>query len=252
MVITARNNEKVKLLRRFINDKKTRQEYGVFVAEGKTLLTELPLSCPVLSFFIKQSVEGECRILSERFPSAEVSVLSDEVFDSVADTVTPSGAIAVIETRYADKAEGDTVILMDGVSDAGNVGTIIRTASARGIKTVFCVHACADPFSPKAVRASMGGIFKVNVVETDVMAALSLLKGYRLIALDMNGTDINEYRSNAKKIVIAVGNEAHGLSEEIRRGADDVVSLPMEEGGVESLNASVAAGIAMYMIKKGE
>ena len=224
----------------------------MYVAEGATLLTELPLSCPVLSFYIKESAENKYRDRIERFPKAEQYVLSDDVFDSVADTVTPGGLIAVIKTEVTATVEGDTVALLDGVSDAGNVGTIIRTASARGIKTVFCIHNCADPYSPKAVRASMGGIFKVNVFETDIDEAKNLLEGYKFIALDMNGVNVESYNANAKKIVICVGNEAHGLSEEVKNIADDIVSIPMEEGGVESLNASVAMGIAMYMIKKGE
>lgn len=238
-------------MRRLIGDKKERQERGVYVAEGMTLLTELA-SSSVRSFYIKESAEKECKEIVGRFPDAESIVLSDDVFTSVSDTVSPSGLIAVIEKKTVEAVEGDTVLLLDGVSDAGNVGTIIRTASARGIKTVICVHSCADPFSPKAVRASMGGIFKVNVIESDFDQALKLISDYKLIALDMNGVDINDYRANAKKIVIAVGNEAHGLSEELKKRADDIVSLPMEEGGVESLNASVAMGIAMYMIKKGE
>ena len=252
MIITARSNEKVKLLRRLINDKKERQSQDVYVAEGKTLLTELPSSCPVSCFFLKSSLGSDGKKFSDKFPEAEIVVLSDDVFDTVSDTVSPSGVIAVIKRVHSHSIEGDTVVLMDGVSDAGNVGSIIRTASARGIKTVICVHSCADPFSPKAVRASMGGIFKVNAWEEYAEKALELLKDYRLIALDMNGVDIGKYETQAKRIVIAVGNEAHGLSDEIRKRADDVVSLPMEEGGVESLNASVAAGIAMYMIKKGE
>ncbi len=224
---------------------------GVYVAEGITLLTEIPDDFPVRTFFVRKSNESRSEEIRNRFPEVETLIVNDDVFDSIADTVTPSGLIAVIKKVTYQSVEGDTVLVMDGVSDAGNVGAIIRTACARGIKSVIAIHDCADPFSPKAVRASMGGVFKTKILELSSNNALDLLQSYQKIVLDMGGEDIYSFRSAPQKAII-VGNEAHGVSEEIKSIADATVSIPMVENGVESLNASVAAGIAMYLIKQGE
>ena len=250
MVITARSNERVKFLRRLINDKKERQESGLYVAEGVTLLSSVPENCAVKSFFIRASAETKVSEIVNRFSAAETIVLSDDVYDSVSDTVTPSGITAVIERPGSCEIKGNLILVLDGVSDAGNVGTIVRTAVARGISDVVLVHSCADPYSPKAVRASMGGIFKINVIERAENAE-ELLAGYKVITLDMGGENIFEFEPKGK-IALVVGNEAHGVSEEIRNLADATVAIPMKEDGVESLNAAVAAGIAMYLIGKGE
>ena len=250
MIITARSNEKVKLLRRLNNDKKARQEYSVYVAEGVTLLSAIPESCSVRSFFIRASAESKVSEIVRRFPSAEVVILSDDVYDSVSDTVTPSGITAVIERPGSKKVSGNMILALDGVSDAGNVGTIVRTAVACGIKDVVLAHSCADPYSPKAVRASMGGIFKINVVECGDDFG-KVLDGYTVVTLDMGGENIFGYKPK-EKTALVVGNEAHGVSEEMRALASDTVAIPMEKDGVESLNAAVAAGIAMYLIGKGE
>ncbi len=251
MVITARSNEKVKYLRRLIADKKAREEEGVYVAEGSIILSELSERDRVLAFFVRQTEEAKTEKIVSRFPGAEKHLLSSDVFDSVSDTVTPSGIIAVVKKRVDLDEPGDTVIVLDGVSDAGNVGTIIRTASACGIEDAVILHSCADPFSPKAVRASMGGIFKTNVRILTIEEAKDFLKDFCVVVLDMKGQSIFDYERK-EKTAIVVGNEAHGVSTEVRTMAQDVVSLPMAKDGVESLNASVAAGIAMYLIKKGE
>ncbi len=251
MVITARSNEKVRFLRRLFAEKKLRQEQNVYIAEGFTLVGDIPVSCEVKSFFVRESenVKGE-KIIS-RFPNAEVTVLSDSVFDSVSDTVSPSGIIALVERNKPEAPQEKTVLVLDGISDAGNMGTIIRTASACGVRSVVCLHSCCDPFAPKSVRASMGGVFYENIIETTEEDFLSVLKGYRIFSLDMGGKDIFSFECAENKAIV-VGNEAHGISDFIRACTTQFLAIPMVQRGVESLNASVAAGIAMYMIKKGE
>lgn len=242
MVITSRTNENIKKLKLLIKDKKNRYDAGEFVAEGVTIVKDIPAEL-ISRVFIREGDFDKLSYLAKGKPCYSVK---DDVFDSVADTKTPSGAIAVIKIPVQRAVEGNLALLLCGVSDAGNVGTIIRTACARGIDSVVCVNT-ADPYSPKAVRAAMGGTGKVNICQTDLQSALDMLDDYELIALDMGGICIHDYKQ-AGKTVLAVGNEAHGVPAEVLSKADKIISIPMVENGVESLNAAVSVGIAMYLI----
>ncbi len=242
MVITSTSNDKIKRLRSLYKDRKNRYLYGEYVAEGVTMVKDLDESV-LTEVFIKESRYDE---LSSFFPSEKTVVVKDAVFDTVADTKTPSGVIVTIKIPKNAEISGDKVIMLCGLSDAGNVGTIIRTACARGIKTVICVDT-ADPFSPKSVRASMGGIVKTDIIITDYEKAFSLIDGYMLVALDMDGICIYDYKQ-AGKTVIAVGNESHGIPDCVKSECDVKINIPMAKDGVESLNAAVSAGIAMYLL----
>lgn len=246
MLITSSQNSVLKKLRALYKDKKLRRECGVFIAEGVNLVKDIPNRFGAEELFIKQSKEEELSFIAEKF-EIDPYIVKDELFDAVSDTVTPSGVIAVIKKPITEnKVCGDTVLLLDGISDAGNLGTIIRTAAAKGIETVVCAS-CTDAYSPKAVRAAMAGTFRTSIVETDVRGALDMLRDYSILGLDMSGNCIYGYKKEGK-IAIAIGNEAHGLSEEVRKNVSIFLSIPMKNG-VESLNAAVSASIAMYLIR---
>jgi len=241
MVIQSTSNKKIKKLRSLYRDRKNRYFYGEYVAEGTIICNDLPDDI-ITCVYVKESAVS----LSEKFDPEKTVFVKDEIFDAVADTKTPSGVIATVKMLESKPICGDMVILLCGLSDAGNVGTIIRTACARGVNTVICAET-ADPYSPKAVRASMGGITKVNIIQTDLERALLSLKDFKLAALDMDGICIYDYQKDGK-IVLAVGNEAHGVPDIVRNSCDVKLSIPMQKNGVESLNAAVSASIAMYLI----
>ena len=244
--ISSKQNSRIKNLRSLLKDKKTRAEFGVYVAEGVNLVKDIPPEVTVKELYIQESKYEKLAFLEEKF-STETYIVKDEIFESISETVTPSGVIAVIKKNVFEKTlTEDFVLLLDGIMDAGNMGTIIRTATARGIKTVISVDG-TDPYSPKSVRAAMGGTFYTNVIECSAIEAIELLTDYKIVALDMNGTDIFGYKMNGKT-ALAVGSEAHGLSSILRDRADDIVAIPMKKG-VESLNAAMSIGIAMFIIK---
>lgn len=244
--ISSRQNSKIKHLRNLLKDKKVRTEFGVYVAEGVNLVKDIPFNVIVRELYIQESKYEKLKFLEEKF-STETYVVKDEIFESISETVTPSGVIAVVERNVSRRTlTEDLVLLLDGIMDAGNMGTIIRTAAARGIKTIISVCG-TDPYSPKSVRAAMGGTFCTDVIECSHSEALELLTDYRLVALDMNGIDIFGYKMKGKT-ALAVGSEAHGISDVFRERADDIVAIPMEKG-VESLNAAMSIGIAMFIIK---
>ena len=246
MLITSTQNSRIKNLRALYKDKNLRKTQGVFIAEGVNLVKDVSPCFIVRELYIKQSKYEQLEYIEKKFET-EAYVVKDGIFDAVSDTVSPSGVIAVIEKPvYEMEAKGETVILLDGICDAGNMGTIIRSAAARGISTIISVNG-TDAYSPKAIRASMGGIFYVNVIECIPERALELLNGYKMVVLDMGGEDIYDYKPEYP-IALAVGSEAHGLSETIRNKADKVIAIPMKTG-IESLNAAISISIAMFLIK---
>lgn len=250
MVITSIANEKVKLLRS-LADAKTRKKEGLYIAEGANLIKDIPSPESVRMLFVKESKRDSFEDILSRF-SAETVVLSDELFDRVSDTVTPAGIAAVVEipksTDISD-INDEKIIVLDHVSDAGNVGAVLRTAVAAGYKTAVMLG-CADPYSPKAVRASMSAVFKIKICFSDNNAFLcskNIVK-YDIMILDMMGENIFTHVPHGKYALV-VGNEAHGVSKEIK-AVGRKLSIPMTS--MESLNAAVSAGVAMYLLERNQ
>ncbi|MBP5404706.1 MAG: RNA methyltransferase [Clostridia bacterium] len=246
MVITGISNEKVKFFRS-LKDASGRREAGCFLVEGANSVKDIPESAEVLSLYIKESKEEAFRAISDQF-ACEKIVLSDALFDRVSDTVTPIGIAAVVKKpKSADISEvsSSRVIVLDHVSDAGNVGAILRTAVAAGYKEAIFLGG-ADPYSPKAVRASMSAIFKLRPIfcENNAFLCSKFISLYDIIILDMQGEDIFRCLPR-ERYALVVGNEAHGVGEDIA-AIGRKVSIPMQS--MESLNAAVSAGIAMYVL----
>ncbi len=242
-MITSRQNAAVKEIRSY-KDKKFRDKDGVFVAEGIKLVNEGINS----GFFVEKLVCTEkTEELFSSF-SGEKIVLKDDVYKSVSNETTPQGVMAVIKKPVLKEFGCDgSAILLDGVADPSNVGAIVRTAAASGYTDLYFTEDCADPFSPKAVRASMGGIFRVKAhISTRDYIAENL--NVPFIIADMNGENVFSFNKKGD-FCLVIGNEGNGVSEKIRKKASYTVSIPMENG-MESLNASVSAGILMYLLKK--
>ena len=250
MVITSISNEKVKLFRS-LTTSKGRKESGLYLAEGANLIRDLGEGAVVRYLFVKES-KAECyqEILS-RIDAEEV-VLSDELFDRVSDTVTPAGIAAVIEIpKSLDLSDinADKLLVLDHLSDAGNVGAVLRTAVAAGYKQAVLLG-CADPYSPKAVRASMSAIFKIEICFSDNISFLSskIARKYDIMVLDMMGENIFTHVPRGKYALV-VGNEAHGVGADIKE-AGRALSIPMVS--MESLNAAVSASVAMYLLERNK
>ena len=238
--VTSISNGTVKLFRS-LAEKKFRAAEGLFPVEGGNILKDIPASARVRFVLAVPERAEEART---RFPESAVTVVSRDVMKRVSDTENPYGLAAAVEIPVPEFALPDgCALLLDGVSDPGNLGTLLRTAAATGFKEVYLLD-CADAYAPKTVRASMGGIFRVTVRTVDEKQAVALAADTRSAALDMDGRDIMERPVPAPCLFIA-GSEAHGVRETLKLAAKEVVSLPMT-GGMESLNVAVAAGVAMY------
>jgi TrmH family RNA methyltransferase len=140
----------------------------------------------------------------------------------------------------------DSCILLDGVADPVNVGAILRTAVAAGYKQVYMTSDCADPYSPKAVRCSMSGVFRAQIMRGELDELLKVIN-VPIVVADMNGENVFE-KQIKDKFCLVIGNEGRGVSVTLKERADITVSIPMENG-MESLNAGVSAGILMYNLK---
>lgn len=241
-MITSKQNGLIKEIRS-LADKKFRDRLGQFVVEGiKPINEAIELGqkvCVVLC------TEKALPLLNVQ--DVKVETVTEEVLKSVSEEVTPQGALAVLEKAESVlRAPTGMCLLLDGVSDPSNVGAIVRTAAAAGFNEIYMTLDCADPYAQKAVRASMSGIFRVSVMRADVKEILSVLN-LPLYVADMDGQSVFEHRAKGN-VCLVIGNEGHGVSEEVKKVADFTVKIPMENG-VESLNAAVSASILMYNLK---
>ena len=241
--LTSLKNPKV-MAWRSLKEKKGREEHRAFLVEGVRMVREaLSSSFHVRALLLREDYRLDFCIPTE----IPVFTLPDHVFQSVCDTRTPQGIAAVLELN-AREADGRRLLALDGVQDPGNVGTIIRTADAAGFDGIIFSRDCADLFSPKVLRSTMGSIFRLGFSFPDSLPdALTRLKenGYSVLSSQLDGEPFYERKDVALSFVLVIGNEGNGISDAVKSVATHRLCLPMR-GGAESLNAAVAAGIMMY------
>ena len=240
MIILSRQNPLVKELAS-LKEKKGRRRTGTFLVEGHKMVREAVTSgMDVVRLILREDYAGETYGL----PAVR---LGRDAFAAVCDEKTPQGIAAevAIPLRSVQPPQG-RCLLLDGLQDPANVGAIIRTAVAAGYEDVY-LAGCADPFSPKSVRASMSGVFFARIMQGTQEEILSAIAGMPVIAADMDGEDVFSYVA-PEKFCLAVGSEGSGLSALVRSRADVTVRIPMD-ARTESLNAAVSAGILMYALR---
>lgn len=241
MIISSRQNTRIKRIAS-LKEKKYRQEYGCFVVEGVKMVKEA-----ILSGMEIVEIVGIPSVLSQLPPcDAEIIQTDESVFECLTETRTPQGVLAVmrIPENKRVRPTGCCAVL-DGVSDPGNLGTIIRTCAALGIKDVY-LCGCADAFSPKVIRSSMSGIYSVFIHSFDRETVSDLVSDCRLVVADMGGENIFSV-DLPEPYALVIGNEANGVSDYFRSACDCTVSIPMS-GNIESLNAAVSFAVIAYVL----
>ncbi len=243
--ITSLKNPKVTAWKA-LKDRKGRRESGCFLVEGRKMVEEaLKSAFDVETVLVQEGMELPDGL------TMPVYELPAHVLAAVCDTKTPQGIAAVVRMKE-QSALGKHIVVLDGVQDPGNVGTIIRTADAAGLDGVLLSTQCADVFSPKVLRATMGSIFRMNLRTTDDLPGeLTKLreKGYSILSSQLDGTPFYEREKVAEQFALVIGNEGNGVSEQVQQTATHRVRLPMR-GGAESLNAAIAAAIMMYELMR--
>jgi TrmH family RNA methyltransferase len=250
---------KLLTLARDLGRRKAREKHSLFVAEGvrsveELLRSGLKVQGALVAPQLLSAPRGQALRKSLDESSVEVAEVSEKDFRSAAETDSPQGVIAIgeIPTRSFDTLEIRSVcrlLLLDGVQDPGNVGTILRTAAALGATATIALPGTVDLWNPKVIRSSMGAQFAHRAFHAGSSETLAFLdrNGIELWAADAGGTALN--RGDATpRLAIALGNEGSGLSPEIRAKARKTISLPIA-AGVESLNVAVAAGIILYELR---
>lgn len=240
MLITSASNPKIVAVAK-LADKKYRRQSGQYVIEGVRLVSDAIRHGAMPSgVFVKESVASS-------FDYPNQTVVSDAVFDKLADTVNSQGVLAVVDIPNQPlTAPSGNCLILDGLQDPGNVGTLIRTAAATGFGDVFAVSS-ADLYSPKVLRSAMSAHFCVRLHQTDDMPQLlNLLQGFDVVAADMSGEDVFSAQLGGK-VALVLGNEGNGLSQFCREHVAHKVSLPMAND-FESLNVAVAGSVIMYRI----
>lgn len=238
--------------------RKQREAEGLFLAEGIRVVEELLASPTVPRLaLISSSLEDTDRgraletALRDR---VDVRSLGVGELNELSPTRTNQGVLVIAEipaTRLETVPTGPSaVVVMDGVQDPGNVGTLVRTAAAFGFDAVVSLPGTVDAWNPKSVRASAGGVFRLPVVPMDVAALMDWLEanGHMLLGADAEGQPLPE--RIPERVALAVGNEGAGLGEGVRDRCDGTVAVPMRRGA-ESLNVAVAAGILMHELTRG-
>ena len=243
--ITSAKNPRVAMWRS-LKDKKGRQEHGLFLAEGRKMTWEALAS----SFRVEAVLAEEEKLAELTLPEGiPCFALPGELFRSVCDTRTPQGIAALVRLpEEMPLPRGRRLVALDGVQDPGNVGTILRTADAAGFDGALLSRACADVFSPKVLRATMGSIFRLKLQVTDALPdRLRELResGCAVLASQLDGEPFYQRSVIEPPLCLIIGSEGNGISPEAAAQATHHLRLPMR-GGAESLNAAVAAGIMMY------
>lgn len=243
-------SQRLKKLIKSLHQKQFRDENGLFLVEGEKLAHELLKSDfhPEL-ILIKDSPSSEIIDCIEKFAQNGTPVYTapKHQFDQVCDTKTPQNILAVVNIKHRDMLPEEPFIALDGISDPGNVGTIIRTADWFGFKQVILGKDCADLFNPKTVRSTMGGIFKVRLKYENELA--NYLKEYfpkhKIFGASAHAKKTLQDLKSVKKYGLVFGSEAHGFSEQVKSVINDEFVIE-GKGKTESLNVASAASIAMY------
>lgn len=244
--ITSRKNPLLQQVKKLLSSRKAREEAGLFAADGVKLLGEAVrwypgLDTVILSDAVHADVPESVRLF--RVP--------EDVMASISPMESPQGALFLCrlpEKKAYEPRSG--CLLLDGIQDPGNLGTILRTADALDIP-VTLLEGCADPYSPKTVRASMGAVFRTQPVKADwaeVKAACAEAQiPVAVTALSRRAKDLRQ--ADLRSMAVVIGSEGQGVRREILESADGELIIPMNPR-CESLNAAVAAAIVMWQMKQ--
>lgn len=255
-MITSLQNDRVKLVRALQSSGKSRRKENRVVLEGVRLVGDALAAGSTPDFvFYTQDFTAESHPGSRLFAALqEQSVtcleVSDEVMIHMADTQTPQGILAVVVLPELAIPQSITLaLILDGVADPGNLGTILRTAAAASVDVVFLAPGCVDPFNPKVLRSGMGAHFRLPIVRlnwNDISARLGNLPMY---LADAEGDNHYHQVDWTQPSALIIGGEARGAEMEARQKAQAVISIPMGNAA-ESLNAAVANGVILFEVRR--
>lgn len=241
MIITSLNNEKIKYLTK-LNQKKYRSD--TFLVEGKHLVEEAYKKNLVKLLIVLEDYK------LDNIDNVDTIKVSYDVMKKISLTDTPPKIMAEV-IKKEDKKIGNKVIILDDITDPGNLGTIIRSAVAFNFDTIILSNNTTDLYNPKVIRATEGMLFNINIIRDNLLNIISKLKEEKYFILGTkvtNGKDITKYH-NINKIALIMGNETRGMNRDLDNLCDDYIHIKMNNK-CESLNVGVSASILMYELNK--
>ncbi len=236
-----------------LGQKKFRDEGAVFVAEGPKIINELlaaqPASLETL-YATSQWLQRHPAAVKNIQPDKLIEIKEQEL-ERISFLQTPNEVLAVFKKPAVSSFHFSNSIslMLDGIQDPGNMGTIIRIADWFGIQNIICSPDCADAYAPKVVQSTMGSIVRVQLLYTDLMELLQKNKQLQLYAATLNGESLNAMQP-IKEGVIVIGNESKGIHTALMEACQHRITIP-RIGHAESLNAAVAAGIILSHLTPG-
>ena len=251
--ITSRENGLIKHIIK-LKEKKYRKEYNEYIIEGVKIVEEaIEENAKIKQIIISQeAIESELvqKHLKEELQKIDYIQVPSNIFKLISEVEKPQGVLAIIEkekTKEDIDYSQDIILALDDLQDPGNFGTIIRTADSIGLKQILISKGTTEAYNPKVIRSTMGAIFRVKIIECENLGQTlkNIQKNdYQIVVTDLN-TDKSIYDIKMQKKVIVIGNEANGVSKEIKEQSDIKAIIPMF-GKTESLNASIATGVILY------
>ncbi len=237
MIITSVNNDLIKETVK-LKEKKYRDLTNTFLIEGLHLVNEAINNNLIKVIFVLEDFSFDTNF--------KKIIVSREVMKKLSDNPSLPKIMAIVEKKK-EESIGNKVVILDRVQDPGNLGTIIRSATAFNFDTIILSNDSVDLYNSKVVRSTQGMLFNINILRRDIKEEIANLKSknYLILGTDVyNGSDVSKYTVN-KKFALVLGNEGTGVSEEVKSLCDDNLYIKMNSN-CESLNVSVAASILMY------
>jgi len=251
-LITSKDNNIYKLVKQ-LAAKKHRDKWGLYLIEGENLLKEAVINAAEIEFLIARSDYDREKLFDfmkpGHGPGIKTYFLEQKLFDHLAQTEHSQGILAAVKMPpQGELLPGANYVVLDRLQDPGNIGAIIRTADAAGYGGAVIIKGTADVFAPKVVRAAAGSIFRLPLIMVDSASRCAeLLKraNKKMVATVMNTEHFYYDENLSANVAILIGNEGNGLDPELIEASDVKIKIPMN-GKIDSLNASIAAGILMY------
>ena len=228
---------------RALHQKKFRQKYRQFFVEGTKSVFEF-----LNSNYLCQNIFATNEWLEQNslndFTHFSIYSASNKEMQQVSALKNPPGILAVFDQPKENllNADVDLVLALEDIRDPGNLGTIIRTAEWFGLQQIVCSLSCAEVFNPKVVQASMGSLARVEVVYMDLLHLKKNLPNHKMVLADMKGENVANF--NWHQNILVIGNEANGVSSNLKEVAENVLTIP-RMGKAESLNAAMSVGIIL-------
>lgn len=240
MIITSSDNKKIKQLKK-LKDRKYRDTEGLFLVEGDHLVSEAYNSELLLELILESSSELDFDV--------KTTYVTSNVMKELTSLATPTTVIGVCEKRKPSFNLGNHILILDNIQDPGNLGTIIRSAVAFNIDTIILGEGTVDIYNPKVLRATQGLIFKINIIESNLLDIIPQLKrdNYMILGTSViNGIELKSF-NKSNKFAIIMGNEGHGISKDIYNLCDNLLYIKMNSA-CESLNVATACSIILYQL----